>query len=38
MSHVTLTFEVLICVKVTTYHLIEDNLCTKLDGNPSMHT
>ena len=35
---VTLTFEVWIWVKVTAQRLNEDNICTKLDGNPSMHT
>ena len=38
MSCVTLTFEVWIRVKVTAHRLNEDNICTKLDGNPSMHT
>ena len=37
MSCVTLTFEVWIRVKVTAHRLNEDNICTKLDGNPSMH-
>ena len=31
-------FEVWIRVKVTAHLLNEDNICTKLDGNPSMHT
>ena len=34
----TLTFEVWIRVKVTAHRRNEDNICTKLDGNPSMHT
>jgi len=38
MYCVTLTFEVWIRVKVTAHLLNEDNICTKLDGNPSMHT
>jgi len=39
MSCLTLTFDVWILVKVTAHHLNEDNICTKLDGNPSMlHT
>ena len=37
-SRVTLTFEVWIRVKVTAHRLNEENICTKLDGNPSMHT
>ena len=37
MSRVTLTFDVWIRVKVNVHHLNEDNSCTKLDGNPSMH-
>mgnify|MGYP000069531090 CR=1 FL=1 len=37
MSCVTLTFEVWIRVKVTAHRINEDNICTKLDGNPSMH-
>jgi len=32
----TLTFEVLIGVKVTAHLLSKDNICTKLDGYPSM--
>ena len=31
-------FEVWIRVKVTAHRLNEDNICTKLDDNPSMHT
>jgi len=38
MYRVTLTFEVWIPVKVTAHRLNEDTICTKLDGNPSMHT
>ena len=38
MSNVTLTFEVLVRVKVSAHRLNEDNICTKLDGNPSMDT
>jgi len=38
MYCVTLTFEVWIRVNVTAHRLNEDNICTKLDGNPSMHT
>jgi len=38
MSHVTLTFEVWIRIKVTAHRLNEDNICTKSDGNISMHT
>ena len=47
MCHVTLnfevwirvkTFEVWIRVKVTAHRLNEENICTKLDGNPAMHT
>ena len=34
---VTLTFEVWIWVKVNAHRLNEDNICTKLDGNQSMH-
>jgi len=32
-----LTVEVWSRVKVTAQCLNEDNICTKLDGNPSMH-
>jgi len=35
MSCVTLTFEVWVWVKVTAHRLNEDNISTKLDGNPS---
>jgi len=35
---VTLTFEVWIRVKVIAHRLNEGNICTKLDGNPSMYT
>ena len=38
MSHVTLTFEVWIRVMVTEHRLNEDNICNKLDDNPSLHT
>ena len=38
MCNVTLTFEVWIRVKVTAHRRNEDNICTKLDGNISMHT
>jgi len=37
MSSMTLTFEVWTWVKVTVHVLNEDNICTKLYGNPSMH-
>jgi len=37
MSRVTSTFEAWIQVMVTAHHLNEENICTKLDGNPSMH-
>jgi len=36
--HVTLTFGVWTRVMVTTHRLNDDNNCTKLYGNPSMHT
>jgi len=38
MYSVTLTFEVWIQVKITAHYINEDNICTKLDDNPSMHT
>jgi len=38
MSCVTLTFEVWIRVKVSSHSLNDDNICTKLDDYPSMHT
>jgi len=38
MSCVTLTFELWIWVNVTAHRFNEDNICTKLDGYPSMHT
>ena len=38
MSRVTLAFEVWIRVKVIAHCLNKDNICTKLDGNPSMQT
>mgnify|MGYP007133223632 CR=1 FL=1 len=38
MSCVTLTFEVWIRVKFIAHSPNEDNICTKLDGNPSMRT
>jgi len=37
MPHVTLTFEVWTQVKLTAHRLNEDNICTKLYGNPQMH-
>jgi len=38
LSCVALTFKVGIQVMVTAHRLNEDNICTKLDGNPSMCT
>jgi len=38
MSCVTLTLEVWIRIKVTAHRLNEDNIYTKLDGNPSLLT
>ena len=38
MYCVALTFEVWLRVKVTAHCLNEDNISTKLDGNPSMRT
>jgi len=35
---VTLTFDVLTQVKVTAHRLNENNMCTKLYGNPLMQT